>query len=198
MDNYFFIWQTPPSVIYGRHQILENEVDVDFCHKENIDIVQRKSGGGCVYSDGDNLMLSLITERCPVVDLFAEYSTTVAQLLTSLGAPAEATGRNDITLTTGRKICGNAFYQTRTHNIVHGTMLYDVDNYRMGGALTPDSEKLSRHCVKSVRQRVSGLKDALPLSLEELKAALIENLTNRKILLTPNHLQEIINQSHKS
>ncbi len=183
-DNYFFIWQTPPSVIYGRHQILENEVNIDFCQREGIEIVQRKSGGGCVYSDGNNLMLSLVTKRCPIVDLFAEYSTTVAQLLTQLGAPAEATGRNDITLTTGRKICGNAFYQTRTHNIVHGTMLYAVDNERMSEALTPDREKLARHGVESVRQRVGGLKDIIPLSIEELKTALIAGLTDRKITLT--------------
>ncbi len=182
-DNYFFVWQTPPTVVYGRHQVLENEVNIGFCQREGIEIVQRKSGGGCIYSDGGNLMLSLITERCAVVDLFAEYSTTVARLLTELGAPAEATGRNDITLASGRKICGNAFYQTRTHNIVHGTMLYEVDNERMSGALTPDREKLARHGVESVRQRVGGLKDIIPLSIEELKAALIAGLTDRKITL---------------
>ncbi len=179
-DNYFFIWQTPPTVVYGRNQILENEVNTDFCRREDIEVVQRKSGGGCIYSDGGNLMLSLITKRCAVEPLFAEYANTVAALLTHLGAPAEASGRNDIVLSTGRKVCGNAFYQTPTHSIVHGTMLYKVDEQRMSGALTPDREKLARHGVESVRQRVGGLKDVLNLSIEELRTALIEGLTNRK------------------
>ncbi len=168
-------------MVYGRNHVLENEVNLEFCKKEGIEIVQRKSGGGCIYSDGGNLMLSFITKRCAVEPLFAEYSTTVAALLTRLGAPAEASGRNDIMLLTGRKICGNAFYQTPTHSIVHGTMLYEVDNHRMSGALTPDAEKLARHGVESVRQRVGGLKDTLQISIEELRAALIEGLTNRKV-----------------
>ncbi len=180
-DNYFFVWQTPPTVVYGRHQIIENEADLDFCRREGVEVVQRKSGGGCIYSDGNNLMLSLITRRTSVKRLFAEYSETVAALLTRLGAPAEATGRNDIMLCTGRKVCGNAFYQTRTRNIVHGTMLYDVDVRRMSGCLTPDARKLARHGVKSVPQRVGGLKDLLPLSIDELRAALIDGLTNRRI-----------------
>ncbi len=122
-DNYFFVWQTPPTIVYGRNQILENEVNIDFCRREGIEMVQRKSGGGCIYSDGGNLMLSLITKRCAVEPLFAEYANTVAALLTRLGASAKASGRNDIVLSTGRKVCGNAFYQTTTHSIVHGTML---------------------------------------------------------------------------
>ena len=57
----FFMWQVEPTVIYGRNQVLENEVNLDYCREHAIQVVRRKSGGGCVYADMDNLMLSYVT-----------------------------------------------------------------------------------------------------------------------------------------
>ena len=57
----FFLWQVEPSVIFGRNQVLENEVNVDYCRTHGIKLYRRKSGGGCVYADMDNLMWSFIT-----------------------------------------------------------------------------------------------------------------------------------------
>ena len=54
----FFMWQVEPSVIFGRNQVLENEVNVAYCREHGISLYRRKSGGGCVYADMDNLMLS--------------------------------------------------------------------------------------------------------------------------------------------
>ncbi len=33
-DDYFFIWQTKPTVILGRNQLLQNEVNVDYCREK--------------------------------------------------------------------------------------------------------------------------------------------------------------------
>ena len=57
----FFMWQVEPSVIFGRNQVLENEVNLDYCKAHGIKVYRRKSGGGCVYADMDNLMWSFIT-----------------------------------------------------------------------------------------------------------------------------------------
>ena len=64
----FFMWQVKPSVIFGRNQFVENEVNIDYCRQHNIEVFRRKSGGGCVYADQDNLMLSLIT-RLPSTNI---------------------------------------------------------------------------------------------------------------------------------
>ena len=50
-NGIFFTWIVPPTVIFGRHQVMENEVNVDFCRQNNIAMFRRKSGGGCVYAD---------------------------------------------------------------------------------------------------------------------------------------------------
>ena len=55
----FFMWQVEPTVIFGRNQVVENEVNLDYCREHGIHVVRRKSGGGCVYADMDNVMLSL-------------------------------------------------------------------------------------------------------------------------------------------
>ena len=57
-EDSFFVWQSAPTVIIGRNQDLEAEVNVDYCRVHGVDIVRRKSGGGCVYSDEGNIMIS--------------------------------------------------------------------------------------------------------------------------------------------
>ena len=57
-DDYFFMWQVEPTVIFGRNQLINAEIDIDYCRKNNIQMYRRKSGGGCVYADKSNIMLS--------------------------------------------------------------------------------------------------------------------------------------------
>ena len=56
----FFLWQVSPTVIFGRNQLMEAEVNVPFCREHGIKMFRRKSGGGCVYSDWGNIMVSYI------------------------------------------------------------------------------------------------------------------------------------------
>ena len=198
---YLFTWILAPTVVFGRNQVLTNEINLEFCRNHNIDVVRRKSGGGAIYADGGNIMISLITEGGPVEPLFQEYSQKIAEMLTCFGAPASATGRNDIIVGPQRpknigskstgKVCGNAFYHLANSNIVHGTMLYDTDFEMMTGALIPPTEKLKRHGVESVRQRVALLKDYLDFGLEGLKNRIESYLTNNIFELTEKYILEI-------
>ncbi|MCH5326706.1 MAG: lipoyltransferase, partial [Duncaniella sp.] len=56
--EYFMIWQVAPSVIIGRNQLLHREINPDFCREHSIEVFRRKSGGGAVFADRNNLMLS--------------------------------------------------------------------------------------------------------------------------------------------
>ncbi|MBR2486708.1 MAG: hypothetical protein IKB46_02810, partial [Paludibacteraceae bacterium] len=53
-DGVLFTWIVPPTVIFGRHQVMANEVNIDYCQANNIAMYRRKSGGGCVYADEGN------------------------------------------------------------------------------------------------------------------------------------------------
>ena len=190
-DEAFFVWRVEPTVIYGRNQVLENEVNLEYCREHGVDIVRRKSGGGCVYSDLGNIMVSYISRRGDVSEVFDRYMTSLCDALRALGVPAEKSGRNDI-LVEGRKISGNAFHQLPDRSIVHGTLLYSTDLEALVEAIRPPVEKLQRHGVESVRQRVMNLSeyvasmsdpaDALK-SPESLEEYLVRYFTDGEIRL---------------
>ena len=165
-----FTWIVKPTVIYGRHQSADVEVNEDYCRQNGIAVVQRKSGGGCVYADPGNLMISVITPSTHSEEVFAEVLDFVAQALQNKGIQAVTTEHNDI-LVEGKKISGWACYTTPTGTIVHGTMLYDVNVEALQQAITPPREKLNKHGVASVRQRVANLKEITNAfnSIEELR-----------------------------
>ena len=198
-DEAFFVWRVEPTVIFGRNQVLENEVNLEYCREHGVDIVRRKSGGGCVYSDLGNIMVSYISRRGEVSEVFDRYMTALTQALRDLGVPAEKSGRNDIMLD-GRKISGNAFHQLPDRSIVHGTLLYSTDLEALTEAIRPPEEKLLRHGVESVRQRVLNLSeyvasmtdpaDALR-SPEALEEYLVGYFTDGEIVLNENDIEKI-------
>ncbi len=153
-----FTWMVSPTVIYGRHQCAEVEVNEAYCREHGIAVVQRKSGGGCVYADEGNLMISFISPSTHSEQVFAQFLAMVAQALQAKGLPAVTTAHNDI-LVDGRKVSGCACFTAPTGTIVHGTMLYDVNLEAMLAAITPTTDKLAKHGVASVRQRVANLRE---------------------------------------
>ena len=190
-DDYFFMWIVEPTVIIGRHQLLDTEVNTDYCRANGIDIVRRKSGGGCVYSDLRNVMMSYITASgADTAATFAAYTAKVAALLRSLGLDAEAGSRNDVTIgPERRKVSGGAFYRIGNRSIAHGTMLYSVDTERMAAALTPSAAKLRSKGIESVRSRVTCITRYRPdLSLDEFMARARSFMTDSDVVLTPDDL----------
>lgn len=198
-DEAFFVWRVEPTVIYGRNQVIENEVNLEYCREHGVDIVRRKSGGGCVYSDLGNIMVSYVSRRGDVSEVFDRYMTALTEALRALGVPVEKSGRNDILLE-GRKISGNAFHQLPDRSIVHGTLLYSTDLEALTEAIRPPVEKLQRHGVESVRQRVMNLSEYVALmtesddalkSPEALEEYLVGYFTDGEIVLNENDLEKI-------
>lgn len=190
-DDYFFAWRVEPTVICGRNQDMAQEVDMDFCRRNGIDVVRRRSGGGCVLADMDNLMFSYITPGDEVSATFSRYTSLIARMLVRLGFEAEATGRNDI-LVNGRKVAGNAFYHLPGRSIVHGTMLLDFNPDLMSGALTPSRAKMDSKAVKSVPSRITGLRaEGLKMTVEEFRRYALEQICDGKYCLSADDILEI-------
>ena len=179
----FFTWQVKPSVIIGRNQVLENEVDVAYCREHGISIFRRKSGGGCVYADEQNLMLSFIARTDSVAWAFNCFTGLLTNVLTRLGMKTVVTDRNDV-LVNGRKVSGTACRQLHDHCIVHSTLLYDTNMQHMLHAITPSTQKLQRKGVKSVGQRITLLRDYLPgMSVDALNGYIRKTLCNGTLTL---------------
>ena len=189
-QDLFFMWQVEPSVIFGRNQLIENEVNLKFCRERGIKTYRRKSGGGCVYADMNNVMFSYVTKDEAVGFTFNRYINMVVLVLQNLGVDAKASGRNDVMIG-DRKVSGNAFYHIPGRSIVHGTMLYDTDMVNMVGAITPTDEKLLSKGVASVRQRIALLKDYINLDIEQFKTFVRNNLCQGEIVLNEEDISGI-------
>jgi len=168
-----FTWIVSPTVIYGRHQCAEAEVNETYCREHGIAVVQRKSGGGCVYADRGNLMISFVTPSTHSEKVFAGFMDMVAGALKQLGYDAVTTEHNDV-LVGEHKVCGTACYTTPTGTVVHACMLYKVNLDDLQHAITPTQAKLAKHAVASVRQRVRNLGEIKDLGDIETFRALLE------------------------
>lgn len=190
-EEAFFVWRVAPTVIIGRNQVLEAEVNLDYCRRNGVKIVRRKSGGGCVYADRDNIMISYVSRRGDVAEIFERYLSALTSCLCALGLKAEKSGRNDI-LVEGRKVSGNAFHQLPDRSIVHGTLLYNTDFDALEEAIRPPVEKLLRHGVASVRQRVGNLRDyldpAIVGSIHALESHLVDYFSDGTLSLSADDL----------
>jgi len=170
-----FTWIVAPTVIYGRHQCAEAEVNEAYCREHGIAVVQRQSGGGCVYADRGNLMISYLEPSAVSFEhsAYERFMEMLAEALRALGYDAVTTQHNDV-LVGERKVAGTACYTTPTGTVVHACMLYDVNLEDLQCAITPSQAKLAKHAVASVRQRVRNLREIKDLGNIDAFRALLE------------------------
>lgn len=189
-DDIFFMWQVEPTVIFGRNQLIDSEVNLPYCREHNIRYYRRKSGGGCVFADMSNIMFSYITRSDNVQLTYSRYTQAVVKALRALGLDAHASGRNDI-LIGDAKVSGNAFYHLPGRSIVHGTMLYDSDMTHIVHAITPSKSKLESKGVSSVHSRITTIKRHSDISLDDFKSHMRTTLCDGDIQLTDADVQRI-------
>ena len=90
-ENYFMLWQATPTVVIGKHQRVEAEVDTDYTQQYGVRIARRFSGGGAVYHDAGNVNLTFI-ETATQPD-FNYYLQQTIDFLATVGITASADSR---------------------------------------------------------------------------------------------------------
>jgi len=162
------LWQTEPTVMLGQYQIADAEIVFDSASAHAVKVVRRPSGGGAIYTDAGTLLISLILPEkyraSGALDTFPQKAAqnSFAELLTTtlekLDIPAVSQGRNDILLE-GKKISGMAQHVYRGRCCTHGSLLFDADLDRLSSLLRVDDEKFRSKAVKSIRSRVTNVKE---------------------------------------
>lgn len=161
-DDFFILWRNEPSVIIGKNQNAVEEVNEAYIKENNVKVARRVSGGGAVYHDLGNLNFTfVINVDDPGKVNYKKYVQPIIDALADMGITAEASGRNDI-LIDGLKISGNAQRVTNGKLMHHGTLLFDVNIENMVQALNVLPDKYISKGVKSVRSRVTNIKEHLP------------------------------------
>ncbi len=165
----FMLYQNEPSVIIGRHQCVDAEINTDFVREKQIKIVRRNSGGGAVYQDYGNLNLSFM-ETGNSAD-FDKYAKQMQHLLSTLGIHAQTDARRALYVD-GLKISGSAQFVRGDKTLYHATLLFSTDLINMASALEgryADFENMGpterNRYVKSVRSRVTNIRDYLPMPM---------------------------------
>jgi lipoate-protein ligase A len=182
-DNFFFLYENRDSVIIGKHQNIFQEVQLNYCEKNNVEVYRRLSGGGTVFHGPGNLNFTFIENLQPgepMID-FRKFLTPIIQALKPLGAKVEWSGRNDLLLN-GYKISGNAqhVYQKERRVIHHGTLLFDADLKKLKPSIAPKQHmEFSSHAVQSVRSKVANLKPHVHVDeMEDFKSEILRYVQN--------------------
>ena len=171
---------SPSAVSIGTFQGMSEEVDLEYCGRNNIDYIRRITGGGAVYHDFDGeITYSIILprrHRLAPDDILKSYGVLCSggvKGLEHLGIEAQFKPINDI-VAGGKKVSGNA--QTRRYSCVlqHGTTLLDLDVEVMFSILKVPQEKISDKMIADVKERVTSIRNLLgrSISFDDLRAAL--------------------------
>ena len=198
-EDYILLWINGPAIIIGKNQNTLEEVNSEYVKENNIQVVRRITGGGAVYHDLGNLNFSIITnaDANSVID-FKKYNVSILEALKKLGVKCELSGRNDITID-GKKFSGIAQSIWKDRVLNHGTLLFDTELNVLSNALNVKQDKIESKGVKSVKSRVTNIKDNLnvDVDIDEFREVLVKSILNTddmdsKILkLSEEQLEEI-------
>jgi len=183
----FYSWK-PSAVSIGYFQAINDEVNLDGCKSNLVDVVRRRTGGGAVYHDqfGEITYSVIGKQELFPCDIIASYKLICSWIIDSLGLldiPAEFKPINDI-ITNGKKISGNA--QTRRNGVLlqHGTILHSVDVDKMFSLLKVSDEKIKDKIIANVKERVTSVVQQKEISRGALYQALLDGFTKDKDYIT--------------
>ena len=168
-DNCFMLWRNEKTIVVGKHQNTLEEINMEYIRDNNIRVVRRLSGGGAVFHDLGNLNFTFIMNghEGHLVD-FKKYTLPIIEVLQKLSINAEFRGRNDLTIN-GKKISGNAEHIYKKRVLHHGTLLFSSIMEDLQLALKVNPLKYRSKAVKSIRSRVTNIKEHLKKDIDVIQ-----------------------------
>jgi len=140
-----FYRRNAPTISLGYFQKVEESLNLQFCQKNNIQIVRRITGGSAIYSDPGHLIYGLAVDETILPSdrnkAFEKVCGAIVLALQELGIQAQFKPINDV-MVNGRKISGSA--QMRRWGIVlqHGTLVIENNGHMLSNALKQDIAKI--------------------------------------------------------
>lgn len=176
-ENIFMLYRNEPSVIIGKHQNVQIEVNTKFADKNRIKIVRRFSGGGAVFHDLGNINLTFIENgNNPNFDRFTNI---MIDMLSAFGIYAQQDERRALNIN-GYKISGSAQGIYKNRVMYHATLLFSSDLSDLvtsleGSDITISNGKPNRLYVRSVKSPVTNV-------IEHLEKKISIDAFNQQVL----------------
>jgi lipoate-protein ligase A len=156
-DDYIFLYVNKSSVVVGKHQIAQKEVNSKFINENNILVARRLSGGGAVYHDEGNLNVSFIQTTKPGENI--SYKTITQffyQFLRNQIPELVLTERNDFVIN-GKKVSGSAMHIFKNRLLAHCTLLITSNLENLSASLKGYPERFTDKSISSKRSAVMNL-----------------------------------------
>ncbi|MCD7779186.1 MAG: lipoate--protein ligase family protein [Candidatus Gastranaerophilales bacterium] len=169
----FYGWQ-PACVSLGRNQSCEN-INIEYCRENNIDIVKRITGGRALLHD-DEVTYSFI---CPVnflkngesvISSYKEISAAIIDGLKHLDIKLEFGNKKKaktsheycMLLSTGadlcfngKKIIGSAQYRKQGYILQHGSVLFSYNKEKTEKIFNEQIQKDSITCINEINNSLN-------------------------------------------
>ncbi len=154
-----FFYVNRPCVVLGRFQNPWLETNLSYLVQNDIWLVRRQSGGGCVFHDEGNLNFSFITKD-PMIDR-RKHAEFLKDAFAKADIALEISPRHDLWLG-GKKISGSAYKQTKFGSFHHGTFLVSSDLHKLEESLKHTLVPTVTKSIASVRSQVITLQEKFP------------------------------------
>ncbi|NLE04755.1 MAG: lipoate--protein ligase family protein [Crenarchaeota archaeon] len=170
----FYSW-TPSAVSIGRFQTIEKEVNLNECKKLGVDVVRRISGGGTVFHDTKGeITYSVIADKQNInandsTQIYSKIYEAINEALRVIGITSDFCAGNtkncpNLTVN-GKKISGSAQVDKSGFFLQHGTLLLDLDLYKMFRLLNVPWANSLEQVVKVAQNRLTSISNELGHSL---------------------------------
>ena len=181
----------PAAVSIGYNQDIENEINVDYCRKNNIEIVRRITGGKAVFHDKEITYSFILPEDANLVpfevnESYRIIANALVIALKKIGIDADIKKAPDKIktpicfnssnwyeiLANGRKISGSAQRRFNGKILQHGPILIDFD-YNKNSSIFNLNNGFDN--ILNLKNRITSLKNELKnknIGYKELKEAI--------------------------
>jgi lipoate-protein ligase A len=155
-----------PYVCIGFHQDAEQEVDLDFCQKNNIPVFRRDLGGGAVYLDGNQLFFHLILHRDnPAIpqgkiSFYKKFLQPAIAVYRHIGIAADYKPVNDV-IVEQRKISGTGAAEIGDCIVFVGNLIVDFDYDMMSRVLKVPDEKFRDKVHQTIKANLTTIRREL-------------------------------------
>lgn len=168
LDLLLINWPREKFVSCGFHQVIETDIDLEYCETNNIPVVRRSCGGGQVYLDGDQIFYHIITHNdskfisANLGKYYEQLLAPVVKTYQDFGIDCQFKAPNDIITKEGKKISGNGAGQMADKaKVLVGNLILSFPRKDMSKIIKVPDEKFRDKVFKSLEAGISSFTDEL-------------------------------------